>query len=121
MPRIARQVASRLASSAAYTAPTWSDIIRAFRDDEAVAKNVGVRSTVPTIDRLARALSGAFLRRSVAVTALVGSILNVINQWEAWFGDAPIAWTKLLLTYCVPFCVATYATFSTLETERERR
>ncbi len=65
-------------------------------------------------DRLTQALSGIYLRRSLGVAVVVGSILNVINQWEAWFGGAPIAWTKLLLTYCVPFCVATYATFKTL-------
>jgi hypothetical protein len=80
---------------------------------------MSVRVASPTLHRLVRALSGVFLRRSLVVAAVVGSILNAINQWEAWTSDAPIAWIKLVLTYCVPFCVATYATFTTLaETPR---
>ena len=75
---------------------------------------MSVRVASPILHRLVRALSGVFLRRSLVVAAVVGSILNAINQWEAWTDDAPIAWTKLVLTYCVPFCVATYATFTTL-------
>jgi hypothetical protein len=61
---------------------------------------------------IARALTGAFLRRSIGVALIVGTILNVINQWDAYFAAAPIDWTKLLLTYCVPFCVSTYGPFS---------
>ena len=61
---------------------------------------------------LARALTGVFLRRSIGVALVVGTILNIINQGDAYFAAAPIDWTKLLLTYCVPFCVSTYGTFS---------
>ena len=63
---------------------------------------------------LVRALRGAYLRRSFGVALVVGTGLNVINQGDAFFGDAPVVWTKLLLTYCVPFCVATYGTYSAL-------
>ena len=63
-------------------------------------------------EHLRRALSGPYLRRALIVAFVVGTILNLINQWEACVGSAPIVWTKLLLTYCVPFCVTTYGTFS---------
>jgi len=69
-------------------------------------------SNVEGLAHLARALSGAYLRRAVGVALVVGTILNLINQWEACFGSAPIVWTKLVLTYCVPFCVTTYGTLS---------
>ncbi len=55
----------------------------------------------------------AFSKRQVRVSLktafIVGTILNLINQWQALFGAADIEWLKLFLTYLVPFCVATYA------------
>ena len=72
-------------------------------------------------ESFARALTGAYLRRSFVVALVVGTVLNVINQWEAYFGDAPFAWVRLLLTYCVPFCVATYGTFSAFRGEGRAR
>lgn len=53
-------------------------------------------------------LTGGVPLRSFIVAVIVGSILNAINQWEAIRGKAPIHWRKLLLTYCVPYLVATY-------------
>jgi hypothetical protein len=70
---------------------------------------------------LLRALSGACLRRAIVVTVVVGTILNLINQWEAYFGTASVAWTQLLLTYCVPFCVATYGAFSAFQSETSQQ
>jgi len=43
---------------------------------------------------------------------IVGSILNVINQGDAFVRSGAIDWWKLLLTFCVPFCVATFAAYS---------
>lgn len=40
--------------------------------------------------------------------ALVGTILLVINQYDALFGDQPFNWLKAILTYCVPFIVFNY-------------
>jgi hypothetical protein len=51
------------------------------------------------------------VRRSFRVAAIVGTILVLINYSDALYpfrigaGD----WIKILLTYCVPYCVATYA------------
>lgn len=70
---------------------------------------------------LLRALSGVYLRRAIVVALVVGTILNLINQWDAYFGVAPIAWTRLLLTYCVPFCVATYGAHSAFQGDARDR
>ena len=47
-------------------------------------------------------------RRSLMVAIVVGTILNLINQGDALFGGRPINWLKLVLTFIVPYCVATY-------------
>lgn len=56
------------------------------------------------------------VRRSLRVAMVVGSILIAIN-----YGDRIVAGTlsaldiaKMSLTYCVPYCVATYGAVSAL-------
>ena len=51
-------------------------------------------------------------RRSFFVAVVVGTILNLINQGDAIFAGADLQITKLLLTYAVPYCVATYGAVS---------
>ena len=51
-------------------------------------------------------------RRSLAAAVIVGTILNLINQGDALFGDKALDWLKLVLTYIVPYCVATYGAVS---------
>lgn len=59
-------------------------------------------------------------RSSFKVAIVVGIILNAINQGDALFGAAPINWTKLALTFLVPYFVATYGAVSArLRTERK--
>ena len=49
----------------------------------------------------------------VLIAALiVGTILNLINQGDALFAGGTVNLTKLLLTYAVPYCVATYGAVS---------
>lgn len=52
--------------------------------------------------------------RSAKVSALVGTILTLINQGDLLlagdFSSTPVA--KILLTYCVPYLVSTYASVS---------
>jgi methyl-accepting chemotaxis protein len=47
-------------------------------------------------------------RRAVVVAVVVGTLLTLINQW-----DALAAWrvdiVKAALTYLVPFCVSVYS------------
>jgi hypothetical protein len=57
-------------------------------------------------------ISDGVPRRSVAVAAIVGSILNLINQGDVLFGAGQVDFTKVLLTFAVPYCVATYGAVS---------
>lgn len=65
-------------------------------------------------EALRRTFSGRAVRRSLVVALIVGSALNAINQGpELVHGAAPI-WWKLLLTYFVPFAVASYGSYAAL-------
>jgi len=46
------------------------------------------------------------------VALVIGSILNLINQGDALMAGAAVNLFKLLLTYIVPYCVATYGAVS---------
>ena len=48
------------------------------------------------------------LRRSLAAAVIVGTVLNLINQGDALFAGKALDWLKVVLTYIVPYCVATY-------------
>jgi hypothetical protein len=52
---------------------------------------------------------------------IVGTILNLINQGDAFFGGGSVNLTKLFLTYAVPYCVATYGAVSYQLAARGRR
>lgn len=52
------------------------------------------------------------MRRSLTVAAVIGTVLNLINQGpETFSGHWPI-WWKLILTYFVPFAVASYGSYA---------
>jgi hypothetical protein len=56
------------------------------------------------------------------VALVVGTVLNLINQGDALFGHRPVQWSKIALTFVVPYFVATYGAISyRLRSERERR
>jgi hypothetical protein len=57
-------------------------------------------------------ISDGVPKRSLVVALLVGTILNLINQGDALFGAASLNLTKILLTYAVPYFVATYGAVS---------
>jgi hypothetical protein len=83
-------------------------------------KHEGVVASMPdsaekdfmTILRLS--MSGGIPRRSLIVALIVGTILNLINQGDGLLGRAPIDWTRLILTYMVPYAVSTYGAVSAL-------
>ena len=51
------------------------------------------------------------LKRGLFVASVVGTLLCLINQWQAIVvGSVPIDWLKILLTYLVPYCVSSYST-----------
>ena len=63
-------------------------------------------------EALARTFGWRSVRRSLTVALFIGTVLNTINQGpEVFTGHWPI-WWKLLLTYSVPFCVASYGSYA---------
>ena len=66
-------------------------------------------------------LSDGVPKRSGRV-ALVGVLLNLINQGDALLGHGHVNVIKLVLTFVVPYCVATYGAVSfRLALERARQ
>jgi hypothetical protein len=57
-------------------------------------------------------VSNGVPQRSFLVALIVGTILNLINQGDVLLGAAHLNLAKLLLTYAVPYCVATYGAVS---------
>lgn len=63
-------------------------------------------------EALRRTFAGPSVRRSLAVAAIIGTVLNGINQGpEVLSGHWPV-WWKLVLTYFVPFAVASYGSYA---------
>ena len=63
---------------------------------------------------LCRTFSRPIVTRSLVVALIVGTVLNAINQGpELWRGEPVVVW-KLALTFCVPFCVASFGAWSAL-------
>lgn len=50
--------------------------------------------------------------RSLYVTFIVGTVLNVINQGDVLLAAGSISWFKMALTCIVPFCVSIYGAVS---------
>lgn len=50
-------------------------------------------------------MNKAMLMKAARVALVVGTVLLLINQFDALFGDQTIKWLPALLTYCVPFVV----------------
>ena len=58
-------------------------------------------------------------QRAFVVALMVGSLLTVINQWQALFGEQKIAVISLLLTYCVPYLVAFFS--ASMATQKQQK
>lgn len=73
----------------------------------------------PTL--LAIIFDKGIVRRSVYVGAIVGTVLNLIAQGDFLVDGVALNWWKIVLTFCVPYCVATYgACTARLETYRRQ-
>ena len=55
------------------------------------------------------ALERSVVIRALKVTAVVGTLLVAINHGDVFVGGGEINWFKIILTYMVPYAVATYA------------
>jgi hypothetical protein len=68
-------------------------------------------------EALQRTFAGPSVRRSLTVAVIIGTILNGINQGpEIASGHWPV-WWKLILTYFVPFAVASYGSYAALRND----
>jgi hypothetical protein len=61
---------------------------------------------------VALCFSDGIPKRSFGVALIVGTILNLINQGDALVSGASLNLTKIILTFAVPYCVATYGAVS---------
>lgn len=61
---------------------------------------------------LRRTFEWRSIRRSLTVTVIIGTILNGINQGDALLAGEPLVAWKLLLTYFVPFAVASFGSYA---------
>lgn len=64
---------------------------------------------------LRQVLARPLLHRNLLVALVVGTVLNLINQGDAILSGGSVSLTKFALTYCVPFCVASYGSYSSLQ------
>lgn len=67
---------------------------------------------------LRHVLSGPVLFNSIAVMLVVGTLLNVINQGDALVKGSSLNWTKVCLTYLMPFLVASFASWKVMLIEK---
>lgn len=51
-------------------------------------------------------------RRSLIVAAIIGTIINLINQGDTLVAGGDLNWIKIGLSYILPYCVATYGAVS---------
>ena len=63
-------------------------------------------------EAIAATFSATSVRRSALVMLIVGTTLNLINQGDALIHGRGIIWWKLVLSYVVPFAVASYGSYA---------
>lgn len=66
---------------------------------------VGIKQS----ERIRMKVTKKQVKTAIFISILVGTLLTLINQGEAFLGDAEINWFKVVLTYIVPFCVSLYS------------
>lgn len=59
------------------------------------------------------------IRRSAIIAIVVGTILNLINQGDSFMDTGTVDALKCILTYLVPYCVATYGAVTALRNQPE--
>ena len=63
-------------------------------------------------EALRKTFAGPSVRRSLTVAIVIGTVLNAINQGPEIAGGHWPVWWKLVLTYFVPFAVASYGSYA---------
>ena len=72
------------------------------------------------IDWFRLALRKDILARGLKIGAVVGTLLTAINYGDVLIAGEvlPLMYWKILMTYCVPFCVSTYASVAAARAAR---
>ncbi len=68
---------------------------------------------------ISMAMRGEVVRRALRTALLVGTVLVLINHFDALL-TGTLDWgglLKMALTYCVPYCVSTHASVATMRSE----
>jgi len=62
----------------------------------------------------------AVARRCFVIALTVGSLLSVINQWDALSGGhmPPVVWLRIAANYLVPFAVSNLGALASFDSER---
>ena len=63
-------------------------------------------------EALRRTFAGPSAKRSLLVALVIGTVLNAINHGPEIFSGRWPDWWKLVLTYFVPFAVASYGSYA---------
>ena len=69
-------------------------------------------------EALRRTFAWPAARRSLIVAAVVGTTLNLINQGPRIVGGHSLVLWQVVLTYLVPFLVASYACYAAFRSSR---
>ena len=64
------------------------------------------------------AVAWSTVKRSLIMAAIVGPTLTVINQWPVMLGREPLNLWQAVLTFVVPYCVATVSVALSRTTKR---
>ncbi len=59
------------------------------------------------------------IRKALQTSLFVGTVLTMINQWEAVVGNQPFRVIPLILTYLVPLCVYCWGWWSNKQTTED--
>jgi len=68
-----------------------------------------IQQTIEQALNISTAITKKQIKTAVIISIVVGTILTLINQGEAFFDAAELNWFKVILTYIVPFCVSLYS------------
>lgn len=67
-----------------------------------------------TVKAFKQTISWKYSKNALVVAIIVGTILNLINQSDVIMSSDAVDWPKAVLTYLVPYLVATYGTYNAL-------
>jgi hypothetical protein len=70
------------------------------------------KQMLPFVRRFGKAL---FSRRSLITAAMVGTVLNLINQWDGLLAPSTLSMPQAALTYLVPLLVVSFGVASAAE------